>query len=157
MKLYEIDAAILSLIDAETGEVADYEAFDALVMERERKLENVALYIKELTYEADAIKAEREALYDREKRNRNRVERLKAFLITALDGERFSTPKVAVSFRRSSALEYTDEFFCACKESGRFLRIKEPELDRAAVRDALKAGEELSGACLRETHSIQIK
>ena len=157
MRLYEIDAAIYSLIDRETGEIRDFEAFCALSMEREAKLENTALYIKELQYEADAIKAEREALYEREKQKRRRIEKLKEYLTAALDGEKISTARVAVSFRKSASLEFTPEFFEACKTSGRFLRVAAPELDRAAVREALKGGEELTGAWLCEKHSIQIK
>lgn len=52
MKLYEINEAILGCIDQETGEVIDPEKLDALTMERETKLENVALWIKDLKAEA---------------------------------------------------------------------------------------------------------
>lgn len=48
MSIYDIDAAIVSLIDAETGEVSDEEAFDALQMERDKKVENIGLWYKDL-------------------------------------------------------------------------------------------------------------
>ena len=41
--LYEIDQEILDCVDAESGEILDVEKLDALQMERERKLEGVAL------------------------------------------------------------------------------------------------------------------
>ena len=47
--LYEIDAEILASVDQETGEILDIEKLDALQMERERKLEGVALWVKDLT------------------------------------------------------------------------------------------------------------
>ena len=58
MTLYEIDQAILDCVDMETGEVIDSDRLDLLQMERETKLENVGLWIKDLRAEADAIKNE---------------------------------------------------------------------------------------------------
>ena len=37
MNIYEIDNAMFSLIDEETGEIKDYEAFEELQMQREEK------------------------------------------------------------------------------------------------------------------------
>ena len=54
MKLYEIDQAILALVDPETGEILDYEAFSELKMKREEKIEGMALWHKNLTAEATA-------------------------------------------------------------------------------------------------------
>ena len=65
MKLYEIDNAILDCIDLETGEVIDTERLDALNMERDAKVENVACWIKDLMAEANAIKVEKLALAQR--------------------------------------------------------------------------------------------
>ena len=44
--LYEIDAAISGCIDAESGEIIDTERLDNLLIERSKKLEGVALWIK---------------------------------------------------------------------------------------------------------------
>jgi hypothetical protein len=55
MTLYEIDDAILACVDPETGEIINPEALTALQMEREKKLENVALWVKDLKAEAEAI------------------------------------------------------------------------------------------------------
>ena len=38
MTLYEIDQAIQGLVDPETGELMDYEAFAALQMDRDARL-----------------------------------------------------------------------------------------------------------------------
>ena len=43
MNLYEIDAAITALVDPETGEVSDFDAFDQLSMARDQKIENLSL------------------------------------------------------------------------------------------------------------------
>ena len=65
MTIYEIDQAIMNCVDAETGEIIDTERLDKLQMERDAKLENVACWIKDLKAEAEALKAEKQALADR--------------------------------------------------------------------------------------------
>ena len=44
MNIYEIDNAMFSLIDEETGEIKDFEAFEELQMQKEEKIENAALW-----------------------------------------------------------------------------------------------------------------
>ena len=46
--LYEINEEIKNTIDLETGEIVDFEAFEKLQMERTEKLENIALWYKNL-------------------------------------------------------------------------------------------------------------
>ena len=65
--LYEIDNEILACVDAETGEILDTERLDALQMEREAKLEGVALWEKDLTAEANAVKEEADKLMARKR------------------------------------------------------------------------------------------
>lgn len=55
MTLYEIDQAIQGLVDPETGELMDYEAFAALQMDRDAKIENMALWYKDLMADAKAM------------------------------------------------------------------------------------------------------
>lgn len=158
MKLYEIDQAIEGLIDPETGEVMDFEAFSALQMERGEKVENMALWAKNLTAEADAIKAEKNALADREKVARNKADSLKNYLARILSGEKFATPRVAVTFRKSSAVVVDDGFVEWAREhADQFLKYSEPTVDKVAVRDAIKGGAVLEGARIVEGSNIQIK
>ena len=56
MKLYEIDDAMAALIDPDTGELKDYEAFAALNMERERKIEGMVAWYKDMCGDAEKIK-----------------------------------------------------------------------------------------------------
>ena len=97
MRLFEIDERLASCVkingdqavDTETGEVIDIEAVEALEMEREQKIENIGLWIKELTAQAEAIKAEKNKLAEREKSAKNKAEHLKEFLTAYLDGKKF--------------------------------------------------------------------
>ena len=50
--LYEIEEQILNCVDLETGEIIDEEALANLSMERDTKVENIALWIKNLLAEA---------------------------------------------------------------------------------------------------------
>ena len=43
MKLFEINEELENLIDFSTGEITDIEAFENLKMERQDKLQNIAL------------------------------------------------------------------------------------------------------------------
>lgn len=68
MNLYEIDEAILTCINPETGEVDDLDRLTKLQMERDRKVENVACWVKNLRAESAALKTEADALLERRKR-----------------------------------------------------------------------------------------
>ena len=73
-----------------------------------------------------------------------------------LAGEKFTTPKVAVSWRKSEAVEIGMSFF-STDANERFLRYKEPDPDKAAIKAALKAGEEITGAELVTNLNMTIK
>ena len=107
--LYEIDQGILECIDLETGEVIDPDRLESLQMERDQKIENVACWIKNLLSDAEAIKAEKEALAKRQVAALAKAEQLKQWLTNALEGQKFSTARCAVSFRRSEKVEVLDE------------------------------------------------
>ena len=87
MNLYDIDNAILSCVDMETGEIIDAEKLDELKMEKERKIRNIACWVKELNAEAEALKKQKDAFAAREKAAKNKAEGLKAYLSSYLDGK----------------------------------------------------------------------
>lgn len=152
--LYEIDQAILECLDAETGEIIDPERLDNLFMERNQKIENVALWIKNLESDALAFKAEKDAFAYREKTATKKAENLKAWLARVLEGEKFSTSKCAVSFRRSEKVEITDEYMIP----GRFMVATTTyKPDRAAIKEAIKHGDEIYGCRLVENLNTQIR
>ena len=153
MKLYEIDEAILNCIDLETGEIINTEQLDKLTMEREAKLENVACWIKELKAEAEALKAEKMAFAKRQQVAENNMERLKKYLAYALNGQAFKSTRASVTFRKSQSVEVADIW----KLDENYLRYKEPEADKTAIKEALKAGQTVAGATLVENTSVIIK
>ena len=161
MNLYQINEAIYALVDEETGEILNYEAFEALAMERDQKLENVALWYKNLTAEATAIREEEKNLAARRKACENKAERLKNYLSAALAGTNFKTARVACSFRASTKLEIRDEatFIKTMEEAKHFefLKYKAPEVNKTAITEAIKAGQVVEGAELVKNSNISIK
>lgn len=163
MTLYEIDKSIEALVNAvdpDTGEITvDNEALDALLMERDAKVENIACCIKNLTADAKALKEEEAALSARRKTAEKKVERLKDYLTYALQGEKFQTAKCAVSFRKSSSVEVDDCFVEWAQTSGNeeLLRYKEPEVNKTAVKERLTGGEAFDFARLVQNMSITIR
>lgn len=158
MNIYEIDQSITALIDPETGEIKDFDVFAELQMEREAKIENMALWIKNLVAEAGAIKAEKDALYEREKTAKNKAERLKNYLSKILNGEKYSTPRVAISFRKSESVDVDEGFAQWAKTNAdHLLKYKEPEADKAAIKEAIKNGASVEFARLEQKTNIQIK
>ena len=160
--LYEIDAdleRLCSQVD-ENGELLiDQEALDALLMERTDKIEGVALLYKNVAAEAAAVKAEEDAFKKRREALEKKKDGLARYLDEALAGERFETARVAVTYRKSEQSEITDpeRFFKWAKRHEDFLRIKDPDADKTAIKAAIKAGEKIPGAEIVEKQGMVIK
>ena len=160
--LYDIDAAILACVDQETGEILDPEKLDALQMEREQKLEGVALWIKDLKAEAEAVKAEADRLTARKKAVENKIDGLKQWLLYALNGEKLKTARCNVYQTHSQKVVIDDEkalvdMLMTSPFGEKFLRVKEPEIDKNALKDSMKQGYEYEFAHLEQTESVVIK
>ena len=158
MKLYEIDNAILDCIDTETWEIIDIDKLNELQLERDTKIENVACWIKDLKAEAEAIKAEKLALAERQKSAENKAESLKKWLAYALDGEKFKTARCSVSFIKTESVEVTEEGLEALmKGHDELLTYKAPEPNKTAIKQAIKDGLNVAGVQLVQNVSTIIK
>lgn len=153
MNLYEIDNAILDCVDVETGEIFDEEKFEELGLERDAKIENICLWIKNLKAEAEALKVEKDAFAKRQKAAENKMESLKKYISNYLDGTSFESAKVKVSFRKSESLEVSDIY----KIPEDYLKYKEPDVDKQAIKQAMKLGKEFEGIEVVTNYNIQIK
>lgn len=162
MKLYEIDAQIEKLIeqnmDPETGELTNTEEIEALAMEKEKKAENIALWIKDLEAEINALKAERDSFSKRISVAQNKEESLKRYLELCLNGEKLETTRCRVSYRTSKSVEVDEDSFIRWAATNRdeFLRYKMPEIDKTALKEALKT-EDIPYARLKENKSMIVR
>lgn len=160
MKIYEIDQAILDLIDLETGEILDFEEFEKLNLEKDTKIENMALWVKELRAEAEAIKAEEKSLAERRKSNENKISSLEGYIKFILNGQKFSTPKVAITFRNNKCVEIEDEsdFIEHWKDKENiYLKYAEPKISKTEIKNSINSGIEVYGAKIAENSSMTIK
>ena len=154
MKLYEIDAKIMECIDDETGEILDSEQLEQLEMERDAKIESVGLWIKNLAAEADAIKTEKNNLAAREKIARNKIDRLKDYLAYALDGEKFKTSRLSVSYRKTESVNVDPAALDTLPDE--YVRITK-EANKTALKDALEHGSQIDGVIIETKQSMIIK
>ena len=151
--LYAIDREIMDCFDTETGEILDIERLNGLQMARDEKIENAALYYKNLLSDADAYKAEKQAFADREQAARRKADSLKQYLDYALNGEGFKTAKVAISFRNSERVVIDD----MSRLDMAYVKFAEPTADKTAIKKAIKDGAEVIGAHIEAAKNMQIK
>lgn len=157
MTLFEIDKALMDFefeVDEETGEILNASDLDELQMARQDKIENIGLYIKNLEAEKEAVKHEKDSFADREKRLGKKIESLKGYLGYALQGQKFSTPRVAVSFRRSESVLVKNESLIP-DEYCEFTMVRKP--NKTNLKKALKDGEEIMGVELVEKQNVSVK
>lgn len=158
MTIYDIDSAIAALVDPETGELGNYEAFQRLQMEREAKIENLALLYKETRATAEAIKAEADKLTQRRRVLENNARRMQDYLAQALGGEKFTSPRCAVSYRKSEATETDPEFTDWAREHRPELLIEQqPKIDTTKLKRELKDGLVCDHARLVERQNVQVR
>lgn len=142
-----------------------FDTLDGIEQEFEDKAENVAAYIKSLKAEADDLKEEEAALNRRRKVKENQIDRLKDYLLHSMmtiNRTKIDTPKAKLSIRNNAeSVQFDDEeqFIRLCLARGQddYLRYKDPELNKTAVKKALQSGMEIDGASLIRTQSLIIK
>ena len=165
-KLYEIDKSIEDILNAttdpDTGELVDLESLDALLLEREQKIESVVLYYKDIAAEIGAVSNEITVLEQRLKRLKKTSEGLKTYIGKALEGQKFTTPKCDVSFRKSEVVEVDDDFIAWASDVENFAlhylkqTITETP-DKQAIKKYLKEGGTLEHCRLVEKQNLTIK
>ena len=158
--LFEIDKAIMdawnACVDPETGEIDEgiYAEMEALQLEFDAKIENLACWAKNLTSDAAQLKAEAANMTDRAKAAERKAESLKRYIAAALKGSKFETPRVAIGWRKSTAVTIADD----AQLPDEYLRTKTvTEPDKTAIKAALVAGKEIVGCALETRNNITLK
>ncbi len=167
MKLYELAFEYKRFLTAlDEGEIpldAAEDTLECITAELEDKADNIACIVKQLSAEAEAIKAEEAALAERRKAKEKQIERIKEYLSrTLLDAgyDKIETARNKITFRKSESVSIADETaFIKWAASSRddLLTYKEPSINRTAIKKALASGDEIEGACIESKQNIQIK
>lgn len=154
MTFYEIDEALSKCFDEETGEILNEEDFEKLNEARDDKIEGIGLMIKNREALKDEIDNEIKRLRDRKLTLENQVENTKAFLARLLDGQKFETARVRMSWRKSKAVEIADESILPDE----YIVTKTTTApDKKKIKEALAEGKTIGGCNLRETNNLSVK
>ena len=161
----QIDLALSTAYDPETGELLEGLTEDELFAEMERmrvdfdtKIDSLTSAYKNLVAEANAIKNEKQALADRQKIAENKAERLKRLLAYLLNGEKWKNGRHVISYRKSEELVLDDDFIEWAKDyAPDLLKYREPEPKKADIRTAIRNGNTFDHAHLESRNNIQIK
>lgn len=167
MKLYEIAADYENLLAAvEAGEIPEEaisDTLESMTALLEDKADNIACLIKNLTAEAEAIRAEEINLAERRKAKERRIDGLKTYLGETLlraGYDKLETARNRISFRKSESVTVADEakfVEWAAKHHDDLLTYKDPTINKTAIKKALASGEEIAGAVIESKNNIQIK
>ena len=166
MTLYEINHEIESVlenaIDLETGEISEeaLQKINELQMAKDVKVENVALWHKNLLAESKAITEEIRNLQARKKSLESKLKWQESYLEYALQGSKFESPKVAITYRKSTAVEIADvaRFIEEHKDDPDLVATKVDYLpNKTQIKALLNDGQVIDGATLVEHQNMQIK
>ena len=141
-----------------------FDTLDGMEQELVRKAENVAVYIKAMEAEAKSLKAEEDKLKARRQSKENAAKRMREYLMDCMKQANISKidePRAVISLRNNpESVEISDEnefISWANEEHDDFLRFKAPEINKTAVKNALKSGAEIPFAALTRSQSLTIK
>lgn len=174
MKLYEtyfeIEELWQGVEDILTGEVTEgpdglpvtgdmaldwiEQALSRVEEERDEKALNIACLIKNFRADAEALKLEKVRLGKRQQAAEKTIERLIGYLEQFLDpGLKLKDSRATIGWRRSQGVHLTVPVEQLPDE---YVRIKR-EANLSAIKEDLKAGDEVPGAKLEERQNIQIR
>lgn len=158
MNLYEIGYEILKCIDEETGEVLQEELLQQLENKEKETLNNIGLWIKNLQAESQALKDEMDRLKKRRETAENKINNLKLYLKSYLNGRKFKSELITISYRKSESVKVDPNFIEWAKINRiDLLKYEEPKANKTKIKECLMCGEEIAYVDIEETNNINIK
>lgn len=163
MNLYEINAELERFdfeIDEETGEVLNADTLDNLQMEFNEKVDNIACYIKDLDALAAARNQEAKNLMELAEQTEKKRDRLKAYLQSILNGNKFESERCKISYRSSTQTVVDKDTFTKWAEENApdllevVTTVKYNLID---IKKAIESGVAVEGARLTKNVNMSIK
>lgn len=147
-----ITDALLDTLDSVDGEMED-------------KLANCGAFIKQLAAEADALDAEIKSLRQRSAAKKREIDSFKAYMMACMesaDVKKVDQPLAKLTIRQNTeSVEVADEKnfieWAMMNDRDDLLRYSMPDINKTAVKDAIRSGAEIPGAQLVRTKSLIIK
>lgn len=161
--IYELTQGIQMLMDLmEEGTMDEDTLKDALMNSKEElaiKLENYCKFIKNLESDIAGLKEEEKRLASKRKTMENTIERAKDAMKYAMEAADMEKVKgtlftITIQANPEKVVMETEDVSSIPAE---YLRVKEPEIDKAKIKEDLKAGVELSFARLEKSRGVRIR
>lgn len=162
--LYQLTDDYLTLLemaeDPDIDEQALKDTMEGIEGALEDKAEGYAKVIRTLEGDAAACDAESKRLRNKKQTIENNIKRMKAALQYAMQATgktKFKTALFSFGIQKNPAAVVIDEGYIE-NIPDRFLIPQDPQIDKKAIKEALKAGEDLEGiAHLEQTESLRIR
>lgn len=164
MTLYELTEDYMNLLELAEDPDIDEQAFadtlEGIEGALEDKADGYAKVIRTLEGDAAACDAESKRLRNKKQTIENNIRRMKAALQYAMQATgktKFKTALFSFGIQKNPAAVVIDEGYIE-NIPDRFLIPQDPQIDKKAIKEALKAGEDLEGiAHLEQTESLRIR
>lgn len=162
--LYELTEDYMNLLELAEDPDIDEQAFadtlEGIEGALEDKADGYAKVIRTLEGDAAACDAESKRLRNKKQTIENNIRRMKAALQYAMQATgktKFKTALFSFGIQKNPAAVVIDEGYIE-NIPDRFLIPQDPQIDKKAIKEALKAGEDLEGiAHLEQTESLRIR
>lgn len=162
--LYELTNDYMNLLelaeDPDIDEQAFMDTLEGIEGALEDKAEGYAKVIRTLEGDAAACDAESKRLRNKKQTIENNIKRMKTALQYAMQATgktKFKTALFSFGIQKNPAAVVIDEGYIE-NIPDRFLIPQDPQIDKKAIKEALKAGENLEGiAHLEQTESLRIR
>lgn len=153
MNIFNEEDLMSMCIDIDTGEFNEA-MFEGLRIERDRKIENIAIWVLEDEAMAKSIKEQENKLKERREILEQRIEKRKEFLRYISEGKKLKTDRVTVSYRTSKAVKITNEEIIPIK----YKTVKTAvSVSKDDIKKDLQAGKTVEGAELETRVSTLVK
>jgi hypothetical protein len=134
-----------------------HDTMEALAGDLQVKATNVAAFIGNIEATTNAMREAEKRIAERRRAAEERVKWLKNYLLTNMRAcgiSRIDAPEYRITIRKNPP-----SVVIADPESvpALFYRQPPPEIDKTAIKEALKAGEDVPGACLEAGERLEIK
>lgn len=158
MKLYELTQQAQRLYELLEAEEIDEDVFNDTLeaIGAEETVENYCKIIRQLEADATSFKAEKQRLAERQAQCENGVKRMKLLMLNYLNSTKQTKAKggiFRVSKSNTKAVNILDE-----TNIPDVFKISQPaKIDKAAIKQAIKSGQAVTGAELITNESVRIR
>jgi len=156
-----LESALEAFANDEEGQAAINAAMEQISGSIEEKAEGYCKVIRNWESEVEGLKSEINRLSVKVAVHNNNISRLKANLQTAMEAtgkNKIKTTLFNLNIQNNPpSVELSDDFTKWALVNDRYLRYKDPDVDKKAILADLKAGNKVPYAEIKQGRSLRIK